>query len=93
MSQMYPNHTLAYSFFKASFFLSFRLRLCLPAAVFLSGFTIKPLKVVFVTPVYASCPAHYTVVDSILIVSGKESKLWIPSLCSVLPHSAVTFSV
>jgi hypothetical protein len=49
----------------------------------LSGFSTNVQYTFLFSPILVTCPAHLMLLDLIiLIILGKEYKLWIPSLCS-----------
>jgi hypothetical protein len=56
-------------------------RLGLPSGLLPSGFPIKILYAFLFSPIRATCPAHRTLLDLIiLIILGEEDKLWGSSL-------------
>ena len=67
--------------------LSSHLRLSLPKGLFPVGFPVKILKVLLLSSILATCPAHQNRLDLItLTVLGQRYKLWISSFWSLL-HS------
>ena len=72
--------------------LSYHLRLGIPSGLFLSGFPIKTLYTPLLSPISATCPAHFIHLDFLTrIIFGEQYRSLISSLCSFF-HSHVTSS-
>ena len=73
--------------------LSTHLRLGLPSGLLPSGFSSKTLYTPISSPIRATCPAHFILLDFITrTILGEEYRSFSSSLCSLL-HSPVTSSL
>ena len=89
LSQFDPVHTS----WRSILILFSHLRLGLPSGLFPSGFPNKALYTLLLSPIRATCPAHFILLDFITrTILGEECRSLSSSLCSFL-HSPVTSSL
>jgi hypothetical protein len=79
--QSTPSHSVT----KIHFNKSIHLHLGLPSGLFPSGFPTNILYAFYFSPIHVTFPVRFTLLNLImLIILGKEYKLWNSSLCSFL---------
>jgi len=93
LSQTNPVHKPHPTSWKSILILSSHLRLVLPSGLFPSGFLTKILYTPHLSPIPATCPSHFILLDFITrTILGEEYRSLRSSLCSFL-HSPVTSSL
>ena len=89
-SSPYPHISL---FWRSVLILSFHLRLGLPSGLFPSGFPTKYLYTPLFSPIRATCPTHFILLEfNTRTIFGEQYRSLSSSLCSFL-HSPVTSSL
>ena len=90
LSQLNPVHNPTSHFLNTHLNIISHLCLGLPSGLFPSGFPNKSLYTPLLSPIYATCPIHFILLDFInRTISGEEYRSLISSLCNLL-HSPVT---
>jgi len=90
LSQINPVHAPHPTYWRSILILSSHLYLGLPSGLFPSSFPTKTQYAPVLSPICATCPAHFILLDLITrTIFGEESRSLSSSLCSLL-HSPVT---